>query len=97
MKLLNVVLNNKIVLRYDDAELKEIVDDYWANFRDCCLIDGDSGKSESDSKLENHASLETVLKLIFDFKSTEDWIQLLNEFDEVIPMKNLSTECRFST
>lgn len=81
VKLLNVVLNNKIVLRYEDAELTAIIDSYWTNFQDCCL--GDDADDKNVGRDDASNSMDTVLKLIFDFKSTEDWIQLLNAFDDV--------------
>lgn len=71
VKLLNVILNNKTHLKYSDDELKEIIDRFWTNFKECC------------ADADNHGNFESVLKIIFDFKSTEEWINLLNELDDV--------------
>lgn len=72
VKLLNVILNNKAHLRYSDEELKQIIDQFWTNFKECC--------ADLD---DNQANLETILKIIFDFKTTEEWINLLNDLDDV--------------
>lgn len=72
-----MVLNNRASLTFTDDELKEIIDQYWDNFKVCCLA------QNSESKDGSVPNLEMVLKIIFDFKSTEDWIKLLDELEEV--------------
>lgn len=70
---MNIAINHKRVLEMADSDLKTLIDAYWEDFRDCCnkgLID--------DAKLT-----ETILKIIIDFKTTEEWIELLKELDEV--------------
>lgn len=68
VKLLNVAVSNKTTLRYDDDELKQLVDLYWNDFKRMCI--------ESTPKTS-----DTVLKIIFDFKSTDEWIALLSELE----------------
>lgn len=70
-----MAVNHKRVLELTENDLKTLVDGFWEDFKDCCnkgLID------DTTEKLT-----ETILKIIIDFKSTEEWIELLKEIDEV--------------
>lgn len=68
IKLLNVAVSNKATLQYADDELNELIEMYWTDFKRICI---ESTPKASDS----------VLKIIFDFKSTDEWIALLSELE----------------
>lgn len=74
IKLMNTAINHKRVLEMNEDDLKVLIDRYWENFKDCCS----KGLIDDSTKLT-----ETILKIIIDFKSTEEWIELLKEIDEV--------------
>lgn len=79
VKQLNVAVNNKSTLQYTDDELKELIELYWNDFKRICA--DQSAPQNSDG----------ILKIIFDFKSTEDWTDLLNKL-EVEIKESLFTE-----
>lgn len=68
VKLLNVAVNNKAILQYADDELKQLIESYWDDFKRTC--------AESTPK-----GSDGVLKIIFDSKSTDEWIALLGELE----------------
>lgn len=78
IKLLNVAVSNKAILQYADDELKELIELYWNDFKRTC--------AESTPKAS-----DGVLKTIFDFKSTDEWIALLSELETDIK-ESLFTE-----
>lgn len=78
IKLLNVAVSNKAILQYADEELKELIELYWNDFKRMCA---DSPSKASDG----------VLKTIFDFKTTDEWIALLGELETDIK-ESLFTE-----
>lgn len=78
IKLLNVAVSNKATLQFADDELKELIELYWNDFKRMC--------GENTSKAS-----EGVLKTIFDFKSTDEWVALLGELETDIK-ESLFTE-----
>lgn len=78
IKLLNVAVSNKSTLKYADDELKELIELYWTDFKRMC--------AESTAK-----GSDGVLKTIFDFKTTDEWIALLSELETDIK-ESLFTE-----
>lgn len=72
IKLLNISVNNKLLLKFSDDELKSLIDKYWNDFKQSCTEITD----ETINKTK-----DTILKIIFDYKSTDEWIELLNEVE----------------
>lgn len=68
IKLLNVAVNNRAALQYAEDELKQLIELYWNDFKRMC--------AESTPKAS-----DGVLKTIFDFKSTEEWVALLSDLE----------------
>lgn len=62
-------------LQLNDEELKEIINDFWLNFKHTCNNNYDEATKKT---------LNMALKLIFDHKTTDEWIQLLTEVEQVI-------------
>lgn len=78
IKLLNVAVSNKDTLQYANGELKQLIELYWNNFKRMCI--GSMPKAS-----------DNILKIIFDFKSSDEWIALLSELETDIK-ESLFTE-----
>lgn len=79
VKMLSIAMNNKAALKYTDGELKELVELYWADFKRKCTADAPEQSSRDSAK-----STDLVLRHIFDFKSSDEWVQLLLEIELAI-------------
>lgn len=79
VKLLQTALENKERFELGD-DLRDLIVKYWNNFKSACADDHD----EATIKTMNNA-----LKLIFDYKSTEEWVQLLTEVEKVNDVKHM--------
>lgn len=81
IKLLSMVLYNKTALNFNEEELKAITNQYWSEFkRGCSTIDDES---DEEKRTKFTTNMATVLKLIFDYKDTPEFIQLLTEVEDV--------------
>lgn len=85
VKMLSIAMNNKAALKYTDDELKELVELYWADFKQKCTADALGRNSRDSAK-----STDQVLKHIFDFKSSDEWVQLLLEIELAIKEDELN-------
>lgn len=74
VRLLNTALENKTILQLSDADLKEIINRFWLNFKSSCNRTHD----ETTKKTLNNA-----LKLIYGHTPTDEWIQMLLEMEKV--------------
>lgn len=74
VKLLNTALENKTYFRFTDDEIRDLVAKYWHDFKIACSI------------LHNDAinkTMNNVFKLIADYKSIDEWTELLTEVEKV--------------
>lgn len=62
-------------MNLSEAEIKAIIDSYWHNFKATCLHE----HSDTVNK-----TVSTAIKMIFDYKSTDEWIELLSQMETVI-------------
>lgn len=74
MKLLNATLENRAHLNLTEAEIKLLIDSYWQNFKEVCSTEHDETVNKT---------VYSAIKLIFDHKSTDEWIELLNQTERV--------------
>lgn len=74
MKLLNATLENRAHLNLTEAEIKTLIDSYWQNFKETCAVEHDENTNKT---------VYGAIKMIFDHKSTDEWIELLNQTEKV--------------
>lgn len=74
VKLFNTTLENKAYLNFSDDDIKEQINSYWIDFMESCSTEYDETVNKN---------INTAIKLIFDHKSTEEWIELLTNVEKV--------------
>lgn len=84
VRLLKTALENKNILQLSDADLMEVVNKFWLNFKSSC-------NRTHDDTTKN--TLNNALKLIFSHTRTDDWIQMLLEMEKVNILLNIFYFC----
>lgn len=72
---MNIALENKVYLRLTNDEIKELVANYWLDFKVAC--------GSLHDEIVNK-TLSSGLKLICDHKTIDEWIELLTEVEKVM-------------
>lgn len=74
VKLLNTAIEHKSYFRLTDDEIKDLIAKYWIDFKIAC-------SSSHDDTINK--TMNNVFKLIADYKSNDEWAELLTEVEKV--------------
>ena len=72
--MLNTAIENKAYFHLTDDEIRDLIAKYWVDFKTAC-------SSLHDDVINK--TMNNVFKLIADYKSIDEWAELLAEVEKV--------------